>query len=1062
MESVREDLVQLAGSDRGGVIQGYTPIHSHVQLYLVQIILIVVMCFVLGQVVKIWNQPRVIAEVMAGVLLGPSAFGAIPGFTDTLFPDESLEALTLTAHLGLILFLFIVGLELDPALLKSNAKKASILSLTGQSVTWVLSLGVSRAMITWMDDVEASTSFVLFIGVSLSVTAFPVLSRILGENSLLNTTVGALVISAASVDEACVWCLLALVVSTVNAGSPLDAFYVFLLLVFFVGIMLTVVRRALLYVVRRVSGEVTGAPPRGVVILCLLLTLVSAWVTDFIGIDAIFGAFVAGIIVPREHSLHVRIVELVQDVVSVLLLPIYFAVSGLKTDLTLLDNATSWGICALTIAAACLGKIGGGAAVARVFGMTTRESLAVGVLMNTRGLVELIILNIGLDAGVLTEEVMAIMVVMALVTTFLTAPLSSFVYPLKYHTVPGRKRRRRISEESAATRHSLSRALSSIPELGEFAQARLKLMVIITNPTALDAVTRIARLFSGNQQPVAKKAGSGAIARRKGSSGGGGGGDKGEGLVVHALRLVENTDRFSSDMRALEKGETLMKDGLAGILQGFLGLLRIKVLCHVSVGTPTDFCQDLTRLSEEHSISTIVFPWDAGTSHLSAQLTRAERLMHSTQSQFVLAFNCHTAALASSGLSLLVPFFGGDDDTAALLLALAITERDTSAELVILSFLEPENPSTQTGAGGNGDGTGISIGGGANRDGAGADAAASHDQLENGSLMAVFENNAPGDIDVEAGGAAAVVTQPKSNANNSALAATAATSDVPPTGTVPLGGWGGGNRNCVSGAAPTAAAAAGAVAGIVHGSSWSARELVRRAEALDRVRITRAWSLNAALGAMSASSPSPRTSPSSTSAAASIVLEVVRGRSTGLVLCGCAGSGQLAAAVSPAGQQQQQQQQQREPGGSGGGGGGGSGPPPRATTNGNGNRNVPLSGASMSVHGKWPSIAAGSRLGPGSRSVTTRSWHGKSRHHARGSHRAREAAAAANGRFAADAGGPNNPRHGGLASAVQGVINDALWDIVGDVAAGLVRSEPATAVLAVRASVRVVAPAGTV
>ncbi|CAM9695138.1 unnamed protein product [Ectocarpus sp. 4 AP-2014] len=842
-------------------------------------------------------------------------------------------------------------------------------------------------MIALMDDVEATTSFVLFIGVSLSVTAFPVLSRILGENSLLNTTVGALVISAASVDEACVWCLLALVVSTVNAGSPLDAFYVFLLLAFFVAVMLTVVKKALLVVVRRVSGECTGAPSRGVVILCLLLTLVAAWVTDFIGIDAIFGAFVAGIIVPREHSLHVRIVELVQDVVSVLLLPLYFAVSGLKTDLTLLDSATLWGICALTISAACLGKIGGGSAVARFFGMTPRESLAVGVLMNTRGLVELIILNIGLDAGVLTEEVMAIMVVMALVTTFLTAPLSSFVYPLKYHTVPGRKRRRRASEESAATKNSLSRRLSSIPELGEFAQERLTLMVLVANPAALDAVTRIATLFSGNQ-PTDKNA-AGTTPRRKGT---GALADREDGPVVHALRLVENTDRFSSDMRALGKGETLNKDGLAGILQGFLGLLMIRVQSHISVGTPTDFCQDVARLTDEHGISTVVFPWDAGTTHPSAQLARVEKLMETTQPQFVLAFNCHTV-LASGGLSLMVPFFGSDDDVAALLLALAIVARDTSAEVVVLSFLEPENPATGPRA---------------------ADSA----RQENGSVMTMFEQGPPGETDLEVG---AVVIQPGSNPGTPAP--TAAAAAATPT----VGGNGSG------GAASTAAAAASAgEVGFDTRSSWSARELLARAEGLPQVRVTPAWSLTAALGAMPSSSSTVK------SAAPSIIQQVVTAQAIGLVLCGCAGSGQPPLTTAP-GQQQ---------GGGGGAAGGGAG-------SGAGSSAVPLAGT-RSVHGKWLSL--GSRHEPGS--LMTRSWHGKSRHHARGSHLAREAAAAAAAAAASNArlGGSrpeSQSRQSGLASAVQGVINSALWDIVGDVAAGLVRSEPAPAVLAVRSSVQV-------
>lgn len=314
---------------------------------------------------------------------------------------------------------------------------------------------------------------------------------------------------------------------------------------------------------------------------------------------------------------------------------------------------------------------------------------------------------------------------------------------------------------------------------------------------------------------------------------------------------------------------------------------------------------------------------------------------------------------------------------------------------------------------------------------------------QDGSMMTKFEHNAHEDTDVEAG-AAAVVTQPKLNANNPApVAASTTTSDVPPAGAAPSGGGGGDNGNGIGG---TAAAAPAAVMGGVHSSSWSVRELMRRAEALDRVRVTRAWSLNAALGAMSAASSSTQTSPSSTAAAVSIVQEVASSRSIELVLCGCAGSGHMPA-VPPAGQQQQQREAD--------GAGVGSGPPPRAGNNANGNRNVPLSGASSSVHGKWPSIM-GSRHGPSSLSLITRSWHGKSRHHARGSHRAREAAAAS-GRYTADGG--SNSRHGGLASAVKGVINNALWDIVGDVAAGLVRSEPATAVLAVRASIPVMSTA---
>lgn len=280
---------------------------------------------------------------------------------------------------------------------------------------------------------------------------------------------------------------------------------------------------------------------------------------------------------------------------------------------------------------------------------------------------------------------------------------------------------------------------------------------------------------------------------------------------------------------------------------------------------------------------------------------------------------------------------------------------------------------------------------------------------QNGSITTMFENDTPENVDLEAG---AEVVRPEPTASNPAAA------DVPGNGNGNGNGAGNGTGNGNGNG--------------VRSSSWSAHELVQRAEALDRVRVTPAWSLSAALGAGSSSSSSSPSSLSQTSAAATIVRQVASAQAFGLVVCGCAGPGPLA--TSPGRQQR----------------GVGVGAATE-TVNGSGSNDVPLSGT-RSVHGKWPSLGIGSRHGPSSLSLMTRSWHGKSRHHARGSHRAREAAAAANGGGGGRFADGSRPRQSGLASAVNMVINNALWDLVGDVAAGLLRSEPAPAVLAVRAS----------
>jgi Kef-type K+ transport system membrane component KefB len=270
-------------------------------------------------------------------------------------------------------------------------------------------------------------SFVLFMGAAMSITAFPVLARILSERGLMQTRVGAVALTCAAVDDVTAWCLLAFVVSLVRASDLMEAVVTTVLALAYSGFMLAAVRPFLARLGARVAKG--RGLTQNVVAMVLLLLLSSAWVTERIGIHALFGAFLFGAIIPKEHGLAEGLAKRVEDVAVVLLLPIFFAFSGLRTQIGLLNSAEAWTTCGVIILLACLGKFGGSAVAARMTGMPWREAGAIGVLMNTRGLMELIVLNLGLDLGVISPTLFTMMVLMALVTTVITTPLLKWIYP---------------------------------------------------------------------------------------------------------------------------------------------------------------------------------------------------------------------------------------------------------------------------------------------------------------------------------------------------------------------------------------------------------------------------------------------------------------------------------------------------------------------------------------------------------------------------------------------------------------------------------------------------------
>ncbi len=404
---------------------------------LLQVIVIVLATRAVGTIFVRCGQPAVVGEVLAGILLGPSLLGWVwPEAAGFLFPKESLGVLKLLSQIGVCLFMFVVGLELEVSHLRQKARTAVMVSHV--SIMFPYFLGVLAALFLYPNYSASGTSFpafALFMGIALSITAFPVLARILAERGIAKTFLGSTAITCAAVDDATAWAILAFVVAIARATSLVSTAFCLGLVIVFVVLMLWGVRPRLprWLGVDRMEG---GAPSRAVLGTVLILLLSSALATELIGIHALFGAFVAGVVMPDKKEFRDYLVVRLESFSSLFLLPLFFAFSGLRTQVGLLDDATSWLVCLGIISIATLGKLGGTMVTARLTGMNWNDSFALGALMNTRGLVELVALNIGYDLGILPPRIFAMMVLMALVTTFMTGPLLNLAEWAKRRVVP--------------------------------------------------------------------------------------------------------------------------------------------------------------------------------------------------------------------------------------------------------------------------------------------------------------------------------------------------------------------------------------------------------------------------------------------------------------------------------------------------------------------------------------------------------------------------------------------------------------------------------------------------
>ena len=374
---------------------------------------------------RLLHQPPVIGEIVAGILLGPSLLGwAAPAVSQLLFPEPLMPSLSILSKIGVVLFMFVIGLEIDAPALRRQTRATIVVSHASIVVPFTLGCVLALYLYPRYATHDISfTAFSLFLGISLSLTAFPVLARILCDGRMQHTPFGITALACAAIDDVTAWTLLALVVGVATTRLS-EAFATLPMLAAYLVIMFSLVRPLFQHLSQRVERQaaVRDAVSANTLTIAFVGLLLSAAATEFIGIHALFGAFLFGVFLPHEGRLAQALRTRIEDLVGIVFLPAFFAFTGLRTQLGAIGAGDGLA-CALIILVATAGKFGGTYIAARLSGLVRRESAALGVLMNTRGLIELIVLNMGLDLGVLSPRLFAMLVLMALLTTMATSPL---------------------------------------------------------------------------------------------------------------------------------------------------------------------------------------------------------------------------------------------------------------------------------------------------------------------------------------------------------------------------------------------------------------------------------------------------------------------------------------------------------------------------------------------------------------------------------------------------------------------------------------------------------------
>lgn len=604
-------------------------------LVLIEVLIVIGLSRLVGLGCRWIKQPLVIGEIIAGIMLGPSLFGLIaPDLAAALFPAQTIPFLNVLSQVGLIFFMFLIGLELNPKYLSGQLEIAILTSHV--SILVPFSLGTLIAVFLYPQVSNASvsfTAFALFLGAAMSITAFPVLARIITENNLQGTRLGTLALTCAAVDDVTAWCVLALAIAVARTGSINGAFPTIIFALLYIGFMVTAGRWFLTRVAtyyertKRLNQLLLAGIYMGVV--------ASALITELIGIHLIFGAFLLGAVMPKNADLVREIAEKTEDFVLIFLLPVFFAYSGLRTQIGLLNSPQLWFLCLIILAVAIAGKYVGTYIAARVGGIENREASALGWLMNTRGLTELIVLNIGLSLGVISPLLFTMLVIMALVTTFMTSPLLEWTYPkrlIKLDLVEPEPEDL-LSKETAAT---------------------YRILVPVANPSTQKGLMQLAVAIAG---------------------------DKLQKSVVHPLSLIELQEDYAFNSTPVE-ADRLIQNRRQQLEQLIQTLEPADVRSYVQpiVRVSNDVVRATAQIAVLDQANLILLGWHRPAFNKNRLGGRVGQILTSVPTDVAVFIDGGKERLEN----ILVPYSGNIHDDLALVIALRLLVNIDTTNLLIL------------------------------------------------------------------------------------------------------------------------------------------------------------------------------------------------------------------------------------------------------------------------------------------------------------------------------------------------------------------------------------------
>ncbi|MFM2313296.1 MAG: hypothetical protein RLZZ04_2572 [Cyanobacteriota bacterium] len=610
-------------------------------LVLIEILVVIALSRLMGQVCRFLKQPLVIGEIIAGIMLGPSLLGLVaPDLAASLFPTSTLPYLDILAQIGLIFFMFLIGLELNPKYLKGQLDIAILISHVSILVPFALGSILALMLYPLVSSQQVSfTAFSLFLGAAMSITAFPVLARIITENNLQKSKLGTLALTCAAVDDVTAWCLLAVAIAVTRTNSFVGAIPTIVESIIYIAFMMVVVRWVLekLEIHYQRKGKLTPLTLAWI----YMGVVVSALITELIGIHLIFGAFLLGAVMPKNEGLVEEIAEKTEDFVLIFLLPVFFAYSGLKTQIGLLNRPVLWLLCGAVLTVAIVGKYVGTYVAARVSGVEKRDASALGWLMNTRGLTELIVLNIGLKFGVISPLLFTMLVIMALVTTFMTSPILEWIYP---------KRLIRMN------------AVETETETVEQLVPTYKILVPVANPNTQAGLLQLA----------------GAIAGTKSA-------------IVHPLSLIELEEDYLYEStpeaadRLISKRRKSIEDIVSTIEPESIRQTIVPI-----VGVSKDVARETANVATSEQASLILVGWHRSTFTENRLGGRVGQILNNSPVDVAVLVDKKPYPWQS----LLVAYANNIHDDLALSLAIRMLFSDPQRQLKIIQFAQ-KDPATE-------------------------------------------------------------------------------------------------------------------------------------------------------------------------------------------------------------------------------------------------------------------------------------------------------------------------------------------------------------------------------